>query len=191
MTQVASHAPVLTRPAPFLKRWVAVVRAARDSRPLTSLSGDQLAMGLSGLCLVHCLATTIFFASIASVGGVFLDNHLFHEIGLIIAIGFALITLVSGVLSHGYMMPFATISPISWNRWFSRNTPPTEAIEAKKIVVARQWTRHRPDRPIASWSPLSDVSGRESRAARTNAPRRVSAGAWLATWVTRFSVQRL
>src|SRR3546814_11538820 len=64
-------------------------------------------MGLSGLCLVHCLATTIFFASIASVGGVFLDNHLFHEIGLIIAIGFALITLVSGVLSHGYMMPFA------------------------------------------------------------------------------------
>jgi hypothetical protein len=73
---------------------------------LTSLSGDQLAMGLSGLCLVHCLATTIFFASIASVGGVFLDNHLFHEIGLIVAIGFALITLVAGVLSHGFMMPF-------------------------------------------------------------------------------------
>ncbi|OWQ96700.1 MerC domain-containing protein [Sphingopyxis witflariensis] len=100
MTQVASPAPVLTRLG-------AVVRAARDSRPLTALSGDQLAMGLSGLCLVHCLATTIFFASIASVGGVFLENHLFHEIGLIVAIGFALITLVSGVLTHGYMMPFA------------------------------------------------------------------------------------
>ncbi|MBJ7502056.1 MAG: MerC domain-containing protein, partial [Sphingopyxis sp.] len=100
MTHVASTVPVLTR-------FGALVRAARDSRPLTSLSGDQLAMGLSGLCLVHCLATTIFFASIASVGGVFLENHLFHEIGLIVAIGFALITLVSGVLSHGYMMPFA------------------------------------------------------------------------------------
>lgn len=100
MTQVASPVPVLTRLG-------ALVRAARGSRPLTSLSGDQLAMGLSGLCLVHCLATTIFFASIASVGGVFLDNHLFHEIGLIVAIGFALITLVAGVLSHGYMMPFA------------------------------------------------------------------------------------
>ncbi len=100
MTQVASPAPVLTRLG-------AVMRAARDARPLTALSGDQLAMGLSGLCLVHCLATTVFFASIASVGGVFLDNHLFHEIGLIVAIGFALITLVSGVLSHGYMMPFA------------------------------------------------------------------------------------
>ena len=100
VTQVASNAPVLTRLG-------AVVRAARDSRPVTALSGDQLAMGLSGLCLVHCLATTIFFASIASVGGVFLENHLFHEIGLIVAIGFALITLVSGVLTHGYMMPFA------------------------------------------------------------------------------------
>lgn len=100
MTHVASPAPALTRLG-------AVVQAARGARPLTSLNGDQLAMGLSGLCLVHCLATTIFFASIASVGGVFLDNHLFHEIGLVIAIGFALITLVSGVLSHGYMMPFA------------------------------------------------------------------------------------
>src|SRR3546814_4930728 len=46
------------------------------------------------------------FASIASVSGV-LGNHLFHEIGLIVAIGFALVTLVAGVLSHGYMMPFA------------------------------------------------------------------------------------
>src|SRR3546814_20272252 len=63
-------------------------------------------MGLSGLCLVHCLASTIFFASIASVSGV-LENHLFHEIGLVVAIGFALVTLVAGVLSHGYMMPFA------------------------------------------------------------------------------------
>src|SRR3546814_15897880 len=40
---------VLTRPASFVRRVSALVRAARDSRPLTSLSGDQLAMGLSGL----------------------------------------------------------------------------------------------------------------------------------------------
>ena len=99
MTQVASHSHAWPRLG-------AMVRAARDSRPLTSLSGDQLAMGLSGLCLVHCLASTIFFASIASVGGALL-NPAFHEIGLVIAIGFALVTLVSGVLSHGYMMPFA------------------------------------------------------------------------------------
>jgi len=106
VTRVASPAPVLTRPASFLRRGAALVRAARESRPLTALSGDQLAMSLSGLCLVHCVATTVFFASVASVGGVFLDNHLFHEVGLVIAIGFALVTLVSGVLSHGYLMPF-------------------------------------------------------------------------------------
>ena len=99
MTQVAN-------PASYLTRLGAVVRAARGTRPLTALSGDQLAMSLSGLCLVHCVATTVFFASVASVGGVMLDNHLFHEVGLVIAIAFALITLVSGVLSHGYMMPF-------------------------------------------------------------------------------------
>lgn len=98
MTQVANHSHAWPR-------FGALVRAARDSRPLTALSGDQLAMGLSGLCLVHCLASTVFFASIASVGGALL-NPVFHEVGLIIAIGFALITLVSGVLSHGYMMPF-------------------------------------------------------------------------------------
>lgn len=98
MTHVANHSHAWPRLG-------AMMRAARDSRPLTSLSGDQLAMGLSGLCLVHCLASTIFFASIASVGGALL-NPAFHEIGLVIAIGFALVTLVSGVLSHGYMMPF-------------------------------------------------------------------------------------
>lgn len=99
MTHVASPAPVLTRLG-------ALLRAARGARPLTPLSGDQLAMGLSGLCLVHCLASTILFASIASVSGVLL-NPVFHEIGLIVAIGFALVTLVAGVLSHGYIMPFA------------------------------------------------------------------------------------
>lgn len=99
MTRVADHSHAWPRLG-------ALVRAARDSRPLTSLTGDQLAMGLSGLCLVHCLASTIFFASVASVGGALL-NPAFHEIGLVIAIGFALVTLVSGVLSHGYMMPFA------------------------------------------------------------------------------------
>lgn len=96
----------IASPAPVLTRLGAMVRAVRESRPLTSLSGDQLAVGLSGLCLIHCLASTIVFASIASVS-VALDNHLFHEAGLAIAIGFALVTLVAGVLSHGYMMPFA------------------------------------------------------------------------------------
>ena len=100
MTHVASHAPLMTRLG-------VMGRAVRgDGSPLAAVTGDRLAIGLSGLCLVHCLASTIFFASLASFG-VLLANPVFHEIGLVIAIGFALVTLVVGVVSHGYTMPFA------------------------------------------------------------------------------------
>lgn len=66
---------------------------------------DRLAMGLSGLCLVHCLGTALFFASLASVGGLF-QAHWVHEGGLILAIGFALLALVRGVFAHGFLLPF-------------------------------------------------------------------------------------
>jgi MerC mercury resistance protein len=71
-----------------------------------SPSLDRMAIGLSGLCLVHCVASAVFFASVASVGGLLL-NPLFHEIGLAVAIGFGLVALARGVIDHGYMMPFA------------------------------------------------------------------------------------
>jgi hypothetical protein len=63
---------------------------------------DRLAMGLSGLCLVHCLGTALFFAS---VGGL-LHAHWVHEVGLLLAIGFALVALVRGVFAHGFLLPF-------------------------------------------------------------------------------------
>lgn len=66
---------------------------------------DRLAMGLSGLCLVHCLGTALFFASVASVGGL-LHAHWIHEAGLVLAIVFALTALVRGVYAHGFLMPF-------------------------------------------------------------------------------------
>jgi MerC mercury resistance protein len=66
---------------------------------------DRLAMGLSGLCLIHCLGTALFFASIASVGGLF-DAHWVHEVGLVLAIGFALVALIRGVFAHGFLLPF-------------------------------------------------------------------------------------
>ncbi len=64
---------------------------------------DHLAMGLSGLCMVHCLATSVLVALMASAGG--LLNPMIHEVGLTIAIGFGVIALGRGVLTHGYMMP--------------------------------------------------------------------------------------
>ena len=60
-------------------------------------------MGLSGLCMVHCLATSVLVALMASAGG--LLNPMIHEVGLTIAIGFGVIALGRGVLTHGYMAP--------------------------------------------------------------------------------------
>ena len=67
---------------------------------------DGFAIGLSGLCVVHCVASSVFFAVAASAGGLLL-NPLFHEIGLSIAILLGIIALGRGAISHGYMLPAA------------------------------------------------------------------------------------
>ncbi len=67
---------------------------------------DGLAIGLSGLCVVHCVASSVFVALAASAGGLLL-NPLFHEIGLSIAILLGVIALGRGAVSHGYIMPAA------------------------------------------------------------------------------------
>jgi len=65
---------------------------------------DRLAIGLSGLCAVHCVASAIFLAFMASVGAALL-NPLWHEIGLSLAIVLGVVALGRGFLSHGYAMP--------------------------------------------------------------------------------------
>lgn len=64
---------------------------------------DRIAIGLSGLCLAHCLGTTILLALLSSAGG--LLNPLIHEVGLTLAIGFGIVALGRGIVTHGYMMP--------------------------------------------------------------------------------------
>ena len=63
-------------------------------------------MGLSGLCLVHCLATAIFLAMVSSIGGL-LGAHVIHEVGLVLAMVLGAVALGKGVLEHGYMLPGA------------------------------------------------------------------------------------
>lgn len=65
---------------------------------------DRLGIGLSGLCLVHCLATTVVFALLSSAGGL-LGSPFLHEIGLAIAIPLGALALGRGIIEHGYMMP--------------------------------------------------------------------------------------
>ena len=67
---------------------------------------DRFAIGLSGLCLVHCLGTTVMLAMLASAGGM-LGAHWIHEIGLSLAMGMGAIALGRGILEHGYTMPSA------------------------------------------------------------------------------------
>ena len=80
----------------------------QDMFPQTARGGtfDRLAIGLSGLCLVHCLASAVLVAMLASVGGLLVDP-IVHEIGLVLAIGLGIVALGRGVVEHGYMMPSA------------------------------------------------------------------------------------
>lgn len=67
---------------------------------------DRLAITLSGLCVVHCIASAVFVALLASAAGVLLDP-IVHEIGLTLAIGIGVVALGRGILDHGFMMPSA------------------------------------------------------------------------------------
>ena len=67
---------------------------------------DRMAIALSGLCLVHCLASAIFVAMLASAGGLLLDP-IIHEIGLMCAIALGILALGRGIIDHGFMMPSA------------------------------------------------------------------------------------
>ena len=67
---------------------------------------DRFAIGLSGLCLVHCLATSALLALVASAGSILVSDWI-HELGLALAMVMGAIALGRGILEHGYSMPSA------------------------------------------------------------------------------------
>ena len=67
---------------------------------------DRMAIGLSGLCAVHCVATTVLLAMLASAGGM-LGAPWIHEVGLSLAMLIGSFALGRGILDHGFMMPSA------------------------------------------------------------------------------------
>jgi hypothetical protein len=69
-------------------------------------SMDRVAIALSGLCVVHCLATSVVLAVLASAGGL-LVAPIVHEIGLTLAIILGVVALGRGISEHGFMMPSA------------------------------------------------------------------------------------
>jgi hypothetical protein len=67
---------------------------------------DGLGLSIAGLCLVHCLATSVILVFLASAGGVLLDPVI-HEAGLLLAIIFGILALGKGLWDHGFVMPAA------------------------------------------------------------------------------------
>ena len=63
-------------------------------------------MGLSGLCLVHCLATAVLVGLLASAGGI-LGSPIIHEVGLTLAMIIGSIALGRGAIEHRQMLPGA------------------------------------------------------------------------------------
>ena len=75
-------------------------------RALTERFGlDRLALGLSALCLVHCVASVALVASIAG-GSHLLAHPAWHQFGLGLAIIFAAFGLGSGFRRHRQSGPF-------------------------------------------------------------------------------------
>lgn len=67
---------------------------------------DHLAIGLSGLCLVHCVTTAVLLVFLSAAGD-FLGAPIIHEVGLILAMGLGAVALGRGVAEHGFMLPLS------------------------------------------------------------------------------------
>ena len=67
---------------------------------------DRLAIAVSGLCVVHCLASAVLVTLLASAGGLLVTPAI-HEVGLTMAIMLGAVALGRGVLEHDFMMPSA------------------------------------------------------------------------------------
>ena len=78
---------------------LAMTRALLQTRLL-----DRLAIGLSGLCIVHCLATAVALGLLASAGHM-LGAPWIHEVGLSLAMIMGGFALGRGAAEHGFLMP--------------------------------------------------------------------------------------
>ena len=65
---------------------------------------DRLAIGLSGLCLVHCLATAVLLGLLSAAGGL-LGSPVIHEVGLTLAMILGAITNFFDTLGIGSFAP--------------------------------------------------------------------------------------
>ena len=65
---------------------------------------DRVAIGLSTLCAVHCVATLVLLGVLSSLGHVF-TAPIIHEAGLALAILVGALALGAGLRRHRLLMP--------------------------------------------------------------------------------------
>lgn len=71
--------------------------------PALSRRLDRIAIGLSALCVVHCVATAALVAGFALAGS--LLSHEIHSIALAVAVVLGVVALGGGALRHGRIEP--------------------------------------------------------------------------------------
>jgi hypothetical protein len=94
---------------------------------------DRIAMGISGLCLVHCLATAVLLGLISAAGSS-LGAPWIHEVGLSLAMILGAIALGRGIVEHGFMMPSA-VGGLGLGVMAGALTLPHDGTEALSTVV--------------------------------------------------------
>ena len=94
---------------------------------------DRLAIGLSGLCVVHCIATTVLVAFLSAAGGM-LGADWIHEAGLTLAMGIGAFALYRGIQEHGFMMPSA-VGGLGLGVMAGALTLPHDGTEAAATIV--------------------------------------------------------
>jgi hypothetical protein len=94
---------------------------------------DRIAMGISGLCLVHCLGTAVLLGLI-SAAGTTLGAPWIHEVGLSLAMILGAVALGKGVVEHGFMMPSA-VGGLGLGVMAGALTLPHDGTEALSTVV--------------------------------------------------------
>lgn len=94
---------------------------------------DRIAVGLSGLCLIHCLASAVLLGLLSALGG-FVGAPIIHEVGLTLAMLLGGISLGRGILDHGFMMPSA-IGALGLGVMAGSLTLPHDGSEAAFTVV--------------------------------------------------------
>jgi hypothetical protein len=75
-----------------------------NAKTLKNGTLDRVAMTLSGLCLVHCLATALLLGTLSTIGGM-LGSPVIHEAGLALAIILGVLALGNGIVEHGRFLP--------------------------------------------------------------------------------------